>query len=798
MAADNAKIIDYKSIIGSSAKPRLMDEPILGPDFERIDKVIPGCTAQPTDYQRICVAGLLRLAITPTVMFANHAGATNGERAYVKTCAATLSAAFGAGKTLMALLFAWLFAMQVRVMNPAIVTGPTVFRAVKLNDQHATPPDQKYVHDTTSRVISDAPILPITIIVVGQGVLKQWEESIARWFPSATVLVVDNHKKLATFEDYVEKGVISNFRFILVKQGDVANVNLKAQAHKNTDGRKATATQPMVIAISDILGDRIVESVIMDDADMLIVNSHIRRLNALFTVYVSATRSEKTKRNAVRAQIEPTIEGVLAQRPTTVSAMGEAILYNGFSITPCPQLVRSESAIPDIVGYKVVVQCHHDGLMDAVRVAGGQDGNKIAEMLNAGALGTAAGMVGSQVSSVGDIYEELTGGQYNHMQKLLARQATLLRFKMERVVPFMKSPEARLNRRVHTQEQVKAIMEVLSSDLAPNAKLPETPFISRPLIDALGAYAVALAAELTDMKVRIDMVIASVKDGRCKVCTKSMTKKPNVMIHRQCGAPICSDCVSHFHLRNQRQYQHDNHMGVSGKCPVCAKGLIVSVEGKALRSDILFVVQSSGFNLQSLVTGVATVEIEPEPELEPEVKSEALMSLEAKLATINNEKHRAVLEIIHGIVPKTRKPARVVYKKVMKGMGVTERPVERTPKSLIYSTTDESLKALAALFTEYNIKFAVLQGTRKEIEDIIAKTHTDEIEVLIASSTHHASGLDLQHFDRVILMYVPEDTEREEQIVGRLQRFGRLMIWGSAEVYYVIYPNEEHLLLTRG
>lgn len=93
---------------------------------------------------------------------------------------------------------------------------------------------------------------------------------------------------------------------------------------------------------------------------------------------------------------------------------------------------------------------------------------------------------------------------------------------------------------------------------------------------------------------------------------------------------------------------------------------------------------------------------------------------------------------------------------------------------------------MTLILNKLKIKYDHIKGNGDQINSIIKRYKSNEIDVLLVNSCNYGSGLNLENTTDII-MFHKMNTQLEKQIIGRAQRLGRKY---SLNVYYLLHDNE--------
>lgn len=107
-------------------------------------------------------------------------------------------------------------------------------------------------------------------------------------------------------------------------------------------------------------------------------------------------------------------------------------------------------------------------------------------------------------------------------------------------------------------------------------------------------------------------------------------------------------------------------------------------------------------------------------------------------------------------------------------------------KILIFSSYDNTFTQLIPILSKLNINYDYIKGNGNQINSIIKKYKTGDLDVLLVNTRNYGSGMNLENTSDII-MFHKFDTQLENQVIGRAYRMGRMQ---SLNVYYLLHENE--------
>lgn len=107
-------------------------------------------------------------------------------------------------------------------------------------------------------------------------------------------------------------------------------------------------------------------------------------------------------------------------------------------------------------------------------------------------------------------------------------------------------------------------------------------------------------------------------------------------------------------------------------------------------------------------------------------------------------------------------------------------------KILIFSAYDSSFTEVKPILEKLKIKFEYLKGSGYQINSMINKYNSGDIDILLVNMRHYGCGLNIEKTTDII-MFHRFDNQAEQQLIGRAQRMGRTE---PLNVHYLLYENE--------
>ena len=160
---------------------------------------------------------------------------------------------------------------------------------------------------------------------------------------------------------------------------------------------------------------------------------------------------------------------------------------------------------------------------------------------------------------------------------------------------------------------------------------------------------------------------------------------------------------------------------------------------------------------------------------------------------VNSIEDKTKFDILRKIIMGENLPNKQEKNVKIKGMleGIKELPEAPAEhrKIIIFSKFDESLDDMEKKMKENKIGYKRLRGTASQINSVATEFQDsyDGVNVLLINGEKYASGLNLQSATDLVFMHKIMDRNIESQIIGRIQRLGRVY---KAHVHYILYNDE--------
>lgn len=680
------------------------------------------------------------------------------------TDACVLSEPFGSGKTIEILAFL-LYSEVPRVLPEHQF----------INNYHSKwlpRPGDHEVHKSvfyTEVITKYNKFIRSNLIVVGKSVLVQWENAIKQ-FTDLSVFTIGSVHNLKKFYEMYLDDEIKYFDIILLKNGTVTNSFL-LPGEKQTDIK---STRPLLEVMSKITSDSCWKRVIYDDFDTIEVAPDVGNIHALFTIYVSATKRYMKQLNQKTQNHKNIIDLITSESFRYLSKIqDDKNLFTNFNVVNEQKFTEKSTSLPKIDMHKYVYSNPDDNYIRLIGAMGENDANTIMEMLNADAITTAAENVGIKSTSVADIFEKILSDKYQQYLED-TKIIDIINDKINEVKNLEPHPKGRY--------QAAKIEDIKMSLLSKGDPIIE--YNCAYLMSALNEAKKMMELRREQDGVAIQRVKDNIKEGDCPVCCFPLDDEEinSQIIFRCCGVIICDNCVKDSTKMYKKQEYKSKNATIAGKCPNCSKDFVFHE----------LIVIDKDFDIETLLDAKGD-ETEPEPELEsvqePEPESEEIESVKQKIEEIKNPKLKALFSIINGMEPENKSKLHIDISHLLGG-NINKPPTRDIKrKALLFANYNETLELVEAFCKENDIKFMRLQGTFRQMSNIINEfVSDDDFKILLINSSQNCAGLNLQFASDIIFFHKILDRNIESQVIGRGQRIGREY---NLNVHYLLYDNEK-------
>lgn len=259
-------------------------------------------------------------------------------------------------------------------------------------------------------------ILPLTVVAAMSNVISQWVDN-TRQFTDLRWFIIEEVRSLRRFETMFRRGEIEQYDVIFIKIGTVTN-NFVVDGEPPPEG---TRPRSLFEAFNRITEGVAVQRVIYDDYDMAKLTRDDCHIRAGFIWLISATRrtiemNHRIKGGGTTANfLRDNTEGF----PLIAVALDD--IPNRVFNLRCDKQYVDAYISSTVIGYRRVY-VRGGWAARVLRVLGVAP--EVAEMINAGALRTAAGALRIDAASPAELIRRVVGRQF---EELHAAKRTQLR-----------------------------------------------------------------------------------------------------------------------------------------------------------------------------------------------------------------------------------------------------------------------------------------------------------------------------------------------------------------------------------
>lgn len=109
-------------------------------------------------------------------------------------------------------------------------------------------------------------------------------------------------------------------------------------------------------------------------------------------------------------------------------------------------------------------------------------------------------------------------------------------------------------------------------------------------------------------------------------------------------------------------------------------------------------------------------------------------------------------------------------------------------KIMIFANFSKTFNKIESILNLNKISYSILKGSCKYVNDIISEFDQGKIKVIMLNAKYFGSGMNLQMATDIIIFH-RFDKYKEEQVIGRGQRIGRI---SALNIYYLVHDNEDN------
>ena len=678
-------------------------------------------------HQQTVLAAMLDLEETRVVKV--HIENEYGElKQRLETCAGLLSEKFGSGKTVMIL--------ALMVAKPMPDNKP-IYQVCRANVNNKNRWDIETSFFIKKRFRQDL-ILKPALLFVASSVVLQWVKAVKN-FTEFKILSIANVYDLRKLYKCIQNKTINEYDIVLVKNGNITG-EFKIDGYIEDKNKKSQRKIYNIIA--NISRGHCWSRVILDDYDIIKLPRPTAFMNGLFTWFISATDFHISSK--VGESVEHSnIHDVLTYHNIDLQAMARSKhMKKTFNVCNEEKYTEDSISVGKPIFWAHTLVNKNKQYVQMIGVMAGDKANEIMEMLNGDAIGTAAEHAGIKSDNIADIFKNILQNQYDKYTISVATLGWIETLDIDGFVDLEDPHEDDVYYQKHVYEQRPIEYNY--------------PDIKGKVIAVKEACEVSKAESGT----AIDRVKENIKEGDCPVCCGDLNDDA-VIIVRCCGKILCADCG----VQGSNLVKYGN--SIVGKCPNC--------RARIGFTDLIFL--EEGFDLENIIT---------------EEKGEQVEFIEESQNIVEDNvktKFDILKKIILGEDLPNKKEKNVTIKGMLEGIKELPEAPKEHRKTIIFSKFDESLNDMEKKMKKNNICYKRLGGTASQIHSIATEFQSsyDGVNVLLINGEKYASGLNLQSATDLVFMHKIMDRNIESQIIGRIQRLGRVY---KAHVHYILYDDE--------
>ena len=723
----------------------------LNENSRMIPSTISGIYTELTKFQRTSVAAMLEVEEKKSAKFYSE---KNNKVGMVNVSAAVFSDPVGSGKTLVIL---------------SLIRIKPLFNEISYDirpiycDNMLKYTTRNYANDDTGHrgfiKRTYKKIIPCTIVFAGVSVAKQWASEI-EIFTNFKYLEVIDVRGVDTLMAIIENGDINNYDLIIVKNGTVTrDVYLPGDLIKENKNKIGT---PYIYNLIGNLRNIAWSRCIIDDFDNSQLPPNASIINACFTWYISSTTKILSVLPLPNSQFTNTSDILMYENVSCGSILRNQFLFGMFNIRNDPDFVKLNNGLTNPIFYAGIYDSGNDGFAKLINSFSGDETKEIVEMLNSGAINTAAERAGVANKSAADIFESILGKNYTLYKTAVSVLQFIEKYDTE------EQHAARLPMANITDDADPTYTKgKLFSFKIPAYRYPNLKQIFRDVKAEQEAIYKSTDSSLKRLK-------ENIHSGSCPMCRQPISGiNDNVMICRNCSITGCEDCMT---IACSFRESGNN---IIGMCPMCRK--VISIR------DMIHV--SKDVELLNVVNDNF---IKPEELTHEEKLPRQPIAEPIDIHDTNDPNKRtkitALIDIIQGRMPIEFKKISVNMEQLQTGSNSVIENNLPYRKILVFSNYEESIVNIIKAFDLRGISYWRLAGTASNINQISKRfnSHADNA-VLIINSSKHCAGLNLQSADWLIYFHKILDHNVETQIAGRGQRIGRK---STLKIGYLLHQNE--------
>ena len=595
-----------------------------------------------------------------------------------------------------------------------------------------------YTKTTTSMKVdfNDNLILVPTLIFVSTTVVGQWVAAIKK-FTDLKVLVVSDVRSLRVFYTMIKSMEINEYDIVIAKNGSVSG---QFDTDERVEYVNTIKTRRIYNLIGSISRGLCWTRIVHDDSDISKLPKTPVNIYGLMTWFVSATSSRPTFPQSRRIENVDEVNILKYGYLDLYGLSNSNILKNLLTIKTIPTFNNNL-----IMGTPYFwVHMAHNKNNKYIKMIGEMKDSKqaieIMEMLNGDAISTAAQLVGVDSDNIVDIFKKILDNHYEDFSKsiVVLRWISTLDLKEIKNMPL---PD---EKNTYKKSDLYEMKDIQYNYPSIGKKIEE---VKKECIELRNTSGHA-----------IERVKNSIKDGDCMICTSEL-KGIDVVIVKCCGRVFCTDCF----VRGSKLTRVDRFL--RGTCAHCRSPL-----------DMFKIIYlNENFDLDTIVN-------------ENYTQNDYKLQIQECIEKIDE---LSKVDIVFKIINGENLPRKIKVNTNLRGLLYDNNILPDPPftKVIIFAAFDESLLNITKKLSELKLNYKILNGTSKQINDIALEFQSDEnkLNILLINGDKYASGLNLQSATDLIFLHKMVDTEKEAQIIGRIQRYIRKY---KANIHYILYDGE--------
>ena len=740
----------------------------------------PGFKTNLLPHQKTTVKAMRDLERVKYIKISNTAFVSKYDSIRQMTSAGVLSDKLGSGKTYDILaLCAW------DKVEP-IPRAPPIMDLPLIRNIPTAPRGRHFKHESVTGSTIEVKrlykkFLPFTMVFVAKSVLLQWQNSIIK-HTGLKVFTISNLQGLKMFYNMIFKpdkknniNRLSQYDVILIKNGKISGDFSPSELEDTQlDGVKLKS---ILTIMGELLKNFCVTRVVLDDFDTLGIPTDAHAIPALFTWFVSATK--KTIKPSIKYYKAKNVQDAVTNyRPPYVSVWQNRNLFTFFNIGTENDYIDKSTQASQVKFFTYSFKNPNNNFIGLFGQMGTEDAQLVAEALNGDAIMTAACQVGIKSTSVADIFERVLENKWKVYEK-----AVKISHYITNVRPFVDNLPPK-------DHDTRSYGDKTLGGFRKNLKNPG-PF--SVVESSINHYENCLTTIIEDVETEnneqkedsgkaIQRVKDNLKEGECPITAEPLSECDGVVIMKCCGITISTEAASYSLKLHKAKGDASN---IAGNCPNCRRTIGFSQ----------LILIDKDIDLEKIMSD----DLEIEPVVEPESVDES--ELEDFLKDDEDDedltKFTAIVKCISGTlnsvpeIDEIRKERTDIFIPNML-VGKTDKGEPTDKKCLVYANYGETLDRLQEVLDRKDITFLKLQGTPKQIQDMVHRyglpsSNPESISVLLINGPEYCAGLNLQMTTDLIFTHKIIDRNIESQVGGRAARYGRT---ANLRVHYFLYENE--------